>query len=307
MRPQSSISSSVDFGNLKQRQSSNGINTTVNDPMTFPQLDPSSSIAESSYDPWCSFPSDSSNYNNGFGTWPNVFENGNTVQPALTAASSGTQSEIDEMPSMEDFYSVPMPMIQEDMNIQGGFVDDFNVNRRSLPPGFFGNVDFTIPPVTSDVQTPVHALDPSTGRSKSGDISMGYLDSWQSPTTTPGMNTAPRSTMSSSGRPASQSVGPSSAPGEDIIRQLFPDIDVANTPFGMDNSPNMGDISSWKRLGGLPFTSAPMNSNVMDSMSAFAPQSWTDGSMSMPNDDFANYTAEANFSNANFANNWQFQ
>ncbi|SMQ49851.1 unnamed protein product [Zymoseptoria tritici ST99CH_3D7] len=312
MRPHRATLSSMDFSDLRNIQPSNSIDTTVNDSTAFPQFGPTSSIAESSYDPWSAFPSDSSIHANGntFGAWPSVFENGSIAQPALTAASSGTQSEVDEIPNMDDFYgaSMQMPIIQEDANVQPGFVDDSNINRRSLPPGFFGNVDFSMPSGLNMIEAPAgNAMESGSGKSNSGDTVMGFIDPWQSPRSPSAATMAPRSAMSPSGRPQSQSVGPSSAPAEDLIRQLFPDIDAGSPLFSMGNSPSAGDLAPFKRGGGLSYTSAPIDSSAMDSMSAYAPQSWNDGSLSVPNDEFPSFNMDSNFASTEFGNGWQYQ
>jgi hypothetical protein len=282
-------------------QTNNSIDTTASDPM-FPTFDPMSGLADSQYDPWSVFPSSESNHlpnNNPFSAWPTTFDNSGAAQPALTAASSGTQSEVDEIPTMEDLYNFPMPSIQEGFDLNSASGD--NNNRHSLPPGFFGNADFNLPTAPNDFQTPVGSVRGSDSGKSRNDQPLGYFEAWQSPTMPTMANMAQRSAMATSnpGRPQSQSVGPASAPNDDLIRQLFPDIDINNAPFGMGNSPTA--MHSGKNMGGVPHM--PPTSGAMDMTSGFAPQGWSDGSMTVPNDDFP---SPYSFPTEDFGGNWSY-
>jgi hypothetical protein len=270
--------------------------------MGFPPFDPMSGLADSQYDPWSVYPSSESNQlpnNNPFSAWPTTFDNSGAAQPALTAASSGTQSEVDEIPTMEDLYNFPMPSIQEGFDVDGTMGDNLNSNRHSLPPGFFGNADFSLPNAPNDYQTPVGSVRGSDSGKSRHDQPLGIFDAWQSPTMPTMANMAQRTATATSnpGRPQSQSVGPASAPNDDLIRQLFPDIDITNSPFGAGNSPIA--MQSGKGMGGLPHI-APTSAGT-DMSSTFAPQGWNDGSMSVPNDDFPSpFGLSQNFSTEDF-------
>lgn len=298
----------MDFSSLAPVQTNNSVETTASDPMVFPTFDPMSGLADNQYDPWSAFPSSETNHlpnNNPFGAWPTTFDHSGAAQPALTAASSGTQSEIDEIPTMEDLYNFPMPSIQENFGLDGAAADAHNSNRHSLPPGFFGNVDFNMTTAPNDFQTPVGSVRGSDSGKSRSDQPIGYFDTWQSPTMPTMANMAQRSAMATSnpGRPQSQSVGPANAPNDDLIRQLFPDIDINNAPFGIGNSPTAMQTS--KGIGSQPHI-AP-SSGAMDMPSGFAPQGWSDGSMSVPNDDYPSpYSLGQNYSTDDFGGNWSY-
>ncbi|KAF2172850.1 hypothetical protein M409DRAFT_49369 [Zasmidium cellare ATCC 36951] len=302
--------SSIDFSSLGPIQTNQSYDSAASD-NAFPPLDPMSGITDASYDPWSAFPSADSNVpnNNPFGVWATAFDFSNTAQPALTAASSGTQSEIDELPTMDDLYGYPMPSIQEDM---GSFGDDMaggdsNSNRRSLPPNFFGNTDFTMPDLANDWQTPVNGLPGSDdGKSKSlvDDQSLGLPEAWNTPTMPSMTSIAQRPAVPTSnpGRPQSHSVGPGSAPNDDMIRSLFPEFDFENAMLE-GNSPTAME-SSTKRMGGMAMnTSADVG--PMDETTAFTTQPWSDGSLSVPADNFTSpYNLDQDFSSQDFTGNW---
>lgn len=303
----------IDFSNMGSIQTCQSVDSAAGDSM-FSHFDPMSGVADSSFDPWSAFPSaDSMPNNNPFGAWPTTFENSSVTQPALTAASSGTQSEIDEIPAMDDLYGFPMPSIQEDtstLTFDPAINDTNAANRRSLPPNFFGNVDFSLPNMTNEWQTPVGSVNGSEeGKSKSmqGEPSVSIPDLWSTPTMS-SLSNPPQpasGNVSTPGRPQSHSIGPGSAPNEDLIRQLFPDIDMNNTMFGSSsNSPAIVEPSISKRMCGLPFsnpTSAPMDDTV-----GFTSQPWADGSLSVPNDDYVT-PFEQDYSSTGFTASWPYQ
>lgn len=286
----------MEFNGLAPVHTNNSNDTAVSEPMLFPPFEPMSGLADSHYDPWSAYPSSDSNYmpnNNPFTVWSTNYDSGSAAQPALTATSSGTQSEVDEMPTMDDLYGFPLPSIQESFDAGSTPADNNSSNRRSLPPGFFGNTDFNVPVATNDFQTPVGSvLDSDSGKSRN-DPSLGIHEVWQSPTPSNMANLAPLNP----GRPQSQSVGPASAPNDDLIRQLFPDIDINNALFGMGN--NSTAMPDGKGFGGMNH-SAP-TSAALDTMPNFTNQGWNDGSMSVPNVEFPSpFNLSQNFSTDDF-------
>lgn len=293
--------SSIDFSTLGPVQTNQSVDSIVSEPSSmFPPFDPMSGMADASYDPWSAYPSADSNgmpNNNPFSVWATAFDNSNVAQPALTAASSGTQSEIDEIPSVDDMYGFSMPSIQEDgaFNMDSSSGDNSNSNRRSLPPNFFGNMDFTVPNMTADeFQVPVGTFGSEIDKDKSmsNDQSFAMSEVWNTPTMPTMTSIAQRSTPAASnlGRPTSHSVGPGNAPSEDIIKQLFPDFDINNGLFASGNSPTAMDNSANKRMSSLPVNSSSVGMDLgpMDESIGFTSQPWSDGSLSMPNDAFAN-------------------
>jgi len=295
--------SRIDFGALSQVQTNRSIESV--DPAPFPTFDPMSGI-DCAYDPWSTYPSGESFdlQNNPFGAWATTFDGSALAQPALTAASSTTHSDIDEIPPMDEMYHFNMPSIAED---DGTMNDGNNTNRRSLPPNFFGNADFSTMDI-NDWQMPDGMSEQKLESNKARLLtsSPGPNDSWPTPTMTYANN---RSTPNgfSSGRPQSHSIGPGSAPHDDLIRQLFPDIDVASN-FGSGVSP--GDMASlaMKRFGGLPFgdmTSAPMDFPVAND-DGFVAQPWADGSVSVPNDALsAPFNLDQDFTTSDLPESWQ--
>lgn len=198
----------VDFSDLGQ--------TRTNESADFPPFDNMDTLLESPFDDWPPLEDISAGMpnNNPFGAWPTNAETG-LAQPALTAASSGTQSEIDEIPILEDVYTHGMPSIAEvNFDLDTGSPQ---TNRRSLPPGFFGNIDFSSP-TTDEWQAQMQDNEMNNKPSPA----MMFTDPWQSNLQVP----APNSTTFNAGRPMARSVGPANAPSGDIIKQLFPDMDV---------------------------------------------------------------------------------
>jgi hypothetical protein len=284
--------------------------SAANDTIGFPAFDPMSGLANSSYDPWSSAPSaEFMPNNNPFGAWATSFDNSNLAQPALTAASSGTQSEIDEMPAMEDLYRLPMPNIQEDAGrFSESTVEDVNnINRRSLPPNFFGNVDFDMTNVANNWATSTattHTSDEGKPKSVSGEQAYTFGDSWATSTTPPMSVMASKPTTMPYGRPQSQSVGTTNAPNDDLIMQLFPGIEVNNGSmnFGMVDN----DRGSRSMRGLSSMTSVPVDGSLADDDVGFIAQSWGDGSLSIPQDD--EFTSSYHdFPSGTGYNDWPYQ
>ncbi|KXT04394.1 hypothetical protein AC578_3574 [Pseudocercospora eumusae] len=309
--------SAIDLSTLGPIQTNQSIDSATSDSVPFSSFDPMSGVADSSFDPWSVFPSSESMPNNNpFSAWPTNFDSSSITQPALTAASSGTQSEIDEIPAMEDLYGFPMPSIQEDAAAATAFEtlsadnDGSSINRRSLPPNFFGNADFSLPNLPNEWQSPigsVHGSDEGKSKQGAGDQALGLPNVWSTPAMPmmSGMARRPSPVTSHPSRPHSHSVGPGSAPNDELIRSLFPDIDINNGTFGSTTgSPTAMETS--KRLGGLPnVTSAaiPMDEDIGFTTT----QSWSDGSLSVPNDDYPS-PFDQTFTGQSYNNeSWPFQ
>jgi hypothetical protein len=274
----------------------------------FPMFDPMSGV-DSSYDPWSTFPSsDSLGFpnNNPFGAWATTFDASALAQPALTAGSSCTQSDIDEIPPTDEMYHFTMPSIAED-DLNDASADGNNGNRRSLPPNFFGNTDFAAAfpnnwqPLNNGSEQNFEA---NKAKSPMQTFNSTGNESWSTPT----MTNAVHRGMMPTGRPQSHSIGPGSAPNDDIIKQLFPDIDVTTT-FGSVPSPGDMAFMAMKRFrGGLPSDDRmPASAEyMMDESAAFTTQPWTDGSVPIANDVFTSaYNLDQDFSTPDFSNNWQ--
>lgn len=307
----------LDFGTLSQTQTNQSIQSATSGSFGMPSFDPMSGVADSTYDPWSAFPSGDSMSmpnNNPFTVWPTSTENMHLTQPALTAASSGTTSEIDEIPPIDDTLDY-MPSIQEDPvinfpNVATGNSPQFN--RRSLPPGFFGNAEFGAGAVGNEWSMPdgnyVNANMNKTQMQQTRQPT-SFDQAWQMTDVRPLTNTAARiGGLPTTTRPPSRSFGPSSAPNEDIIKQLFPDIDINGSMFG--NSPQMSSLGtprSVNRMQQVNPTSAPLDFGPMDeSSNGFTSQPWADGSMTIPSDIATSSYADFNqdYSNPDFSGNW---
>ena len=304
---------SIDFSSLSQTQTNQSMQSAASETFGFPSLDPMTGVNDGSFDPWSAFPSSESTSmpnNNPFSVWPTSNDNTNIAQPALTAASSGTQSEIDEIPPMEDVYGFAMPSIQEDVGNFGSINMASSTspqsNRRSLPPGFFGNMDLGLDGLTSEWQPPLGSLNGTTNnksRTQQDNTSMAFNDPWQMPALQQIASVPQRQLggLPNTSRPQSRSVGPGSAPSDDIIGQLFPDMDItrsifdsANSPQGMNNNTNKANA-----------TSAPMDFGPMDTSVGFTSRPWSDGSMSIPNDNFTtSYDMDHSSSSPDFSGDW---
>lgn len=310
---------SVDFTTLSQTQTNQSYHSTASESFGFPSYDTMSGVTDGNFE-WSSVPSadaggvSSSNY---FGVWPTTNDSVNIGQPALTAASSGTTSEIDEMPQMDDVYGVPMPSIQEDADFDlinmppGGSPQ---ANRRSLPPSFFGNMDLAMPGYYPEFQTPVQSFNAAIenkSRAQQGNLSSSYDNAWQMPTSRPLPGVAQRALggLPAGSRPTSRSVGQASMQGDDIIRQLFPDIDI-NGNFAPTSSPQL-NFSPNKLMTGPQSsgpTSSPTDFSPMDADVGFTSQPFSDGSLSIPNDPYtSSYDIDQDFSNQDFSNGWSTQ
>jgi len=280
--------SAIDFSTLAPSQSNQSLPSAASDAY-FPTFDPMSGV-DGSFDPWSNLPSGESismPNNNPFGVWPTNNDSGNLVQPALTAASSGTQSEIeDEIPPMDDVYGFGMPSIQEDA---GNFnFNEFNApgspqaNRRSLPPNFLSSVfkssDAMVPaPDGGDWQpSNMDFTDMNEWKPKQYDNNqaMSFDNSWQMPSSN---NVAQRALggLPITGRPSSHSIGHTSAPNDELIQQLFPGIDFDGTTFGFSTSPQNFTTSNGvndKMMTSADITSTPTDFGPMDESVGFTSQ-----------------------------------
>lgn len=300
----------IDFAGLDAVRTNETAQSTTSE-SGFQMMEPVSSVADTFFDPWSAFPSGDSQTmpnNNPFGVWPTAHDLSGVNQPALTAASSGTQSEADEIPIMEDVFEPGMPSIQEDPSHNGLMPDNSNqVNRRSLPPNFFGNADFAMSAFNnSNINWPAQfeAYNNTNDKPKSVDMQQSpvYDNSWQMPISQP-TQSAP--VLSMGGLPFSnapsvpQSSG-SATPPDDLMRTLFPEMDFDNDNFGADNAYKQANPTS------APSISSGVDLGTLsDQDMGFAAQSWTDGSLSVPNDPFTSpYAYPDDFSSQNYSSGW---
>lgn len=300
----------LDFAGLDAVRTNETAQSTTSE-SGFQMMEPVSSVADTFFDPWSAFPSGDSQTmpnNNPFGVWPTAHDLSSVNQPALTAASSGTQSEADEIPIMEDVFEPGMPSIQEDLSRNGLIPDNSNqVNRRSLPPNFFGNADFAMSAFNnSNINWPAQfeVYNNTNDKTKSVDMQQSpmYDNSWQMPISQP---TQPAPLLSMGGLPISnapsvpQSSG-SATPPDDLMRTLFPEMDFDNDNFGADNAYKQANPTS------APSISSGVDlGSLSDQDMGFAAQSWTDGSLSVPNDPFASpYAYPDDFTSQNYSSGW---
>lgn len=308
----------LDFANMDQLQTDATMTSALSDAPAFSMADPTSSIADSSFDPW-GFPSADFNAlpnNNPFEVWPTTTDVHGLAQPALTAASSGTQSEIDDIPGMEDFYGPGMPSIQEDVgNFDFGGLDTNNAtqsNRRSLPPNFFGNTNFGMPIGNDEWQTQIGTLDNVSDKSKGSDMIAGEMDMvdnmWQLPNfhaVTDAQNRQLGGLSQVSSTRHTQRNTASDATRNDTLRSLFPGMDFDNGNFDLDTTQAPSDSTKASAFpdnvdnaSGIDFDNYGGEDN------GFTSQSWTDGSMSIPNDPFNSYDFTQDISNQDYSPNW---
>lgn len=306
--------STVDFASLDPVRTNDTIHSATSE-SAMHSTDPMSSLPDNYFDPWSALPSGDSQSipnNNPFGVWPTQHDVSGLTQPALTAASSGTQSEVDEVPVMEDVFGSGMPSIQEDVsnpNGNGMMSGNSNqINRHSLPPNFFSNTDFAMSGFNNDWAAQFNnPYDNMNETMKSSDMAQPTMfdTAWQVPVSQP-TTAAPTRSMGglpfdSNAKSIPQSAG-TATPSEDIMRSLFPGMDFDN-----DNNFAGGD-STFKQNAQ---TAAPSVTNGMDMGNlsdqdmAFATQSWNDGSLSVPNDTFASpYAFPDEFTSQGYSSGW---
>lgn len=307
----------LDFANLDHSEGSETMPSIVSDGPAFSMADPTSSIADSSFDPW-GFPSADFSAlpnNNPFEVWPTTTDVNTLAQPALTAASSGTQSEIDDIPGMEDFYGPGMPSIQEDVgtfDFEG--LDASNAthpNRRSLPPNFFGNTNFGLQMGNNEWQSQIGPLDNGNDKGKTADNLTGDMvdNMWQMPAFPP-MNNAQNRLIGglsnvSSARQAQRDFAPHAASNE-TLRSLFPGMDFENDSFGLGITQAPNNISNKASVftSNMDSTTDVDFDNYNGDDKGFTSQSWTDGSMSIPNDPFNSYDFDQDISNQDYSPDW---
>jgi len=304
-----------DFANLDHVETNDTMPSAISDAPAFSMVDPSSSIADSSFDPW-GFPSADLGTlpnNNPFEVWPTTTDVNGLAQPALTAASSGTQSEIDDVPGFEDFYGRGMPSIQEDVgSFEFESLDASNVtqsNRRSLPPNFFGNADFSMQMGNNDWQSQIGPLDNVNDKSKATDNITGVMvdNMWQMPTlplVAYAQNRMPDGLpYVPFARQAQRDIAPDAA-SNDNLRSLFPGLDFDNESFGLDTTqaPTNGINKTSAFPSNMDSTCTDFDNHSGDD-NGFTSQSWTDGSMSIPNDPFT-YDFDQDISNQDYSPNW---
>lgn len=301
--------STIDFAGLDSVRTNDTAQSAASE-SGYQAMDPMSAVGDGFFDPWSALPTGDSQTmpnNNPFGVWPTAHDLSGVNQPALTAASSGTQSEADEIPVMEDVFEPGMPSIQEDVNDgrNGTLPDNTNqINRRSLPPNFFGNTDFAMTAFSNNWPGQFDAFNTTNDKSKAVDLQQSSMfdNVWQMPTSQ-STNDAPLHAMG--GLPLSnassipQSSG-SRTPPDDIMRTLFPEMDFDNDTFGADNAYKQTNQTS------APSISSGVDMGALsDQEMNFATQSWTDGSLSVPNDPFTSpYAFPDDFTSQTYASGW---
>lgn len=280
-------------------------------------LDPLSGIADQAFDPWSSLPSGDASLmptDNYFDAWPTGTDNVGLSQPALTAASSGTQSEIDEIGGVDDMYSFGMPSIQEDMSstnfLGASGAGSPQSNRRSLPPDFF-----SVLPGTGSEWQPTEsgfaASNAQTERKEAPGSQIMNFDNnmWQMPPLLPVTELPYRQAnfQSTTSQPFSQGFNAASRNGPDPFEELFPGMDCSGTGYSSLDS-NSQDLDNFsKSVPSNATSSAPINFPPTSAQNGFTSHpSWTDGSMSVPNDPFASpYDLSGqNFDPTTFDGDW---
>jgi hypothetical protein len=302
--------STIDFIGLDSVRTNDTAQSTTSE-SGFQTTDPISSVADNFFDPWSALPSGDSQTlpnNNPFGVWPTRHDLSGVNQPALTAASSGTQSEADEIPIMEDVFEPGMPSIQEDVNFDrnGLMPDNTNLNnRRSLPPNFFGNADFAMTFNNTNWPAQFDAYNNTNDKMKVMDLqqqSPMFDNTWQMPMSQP-LGEAPPHPVAGLPMPAAPSIPQSSGtrtPPDDIMRTLFPEMDFDDDTFGADNTFKQASQTSAPSI-----TSAIDLGALSDADMTFVTQSWTDGSLSVPNDPFTSpYAFSDDYSSQNYSSGW---
>ncbi|KAI7245861.1 hypothetical protein KC365_g61 [Hortaea werneckii] len=185
-------------------------------------------------------------------------------QPALTAASSGTQSEIDEISGIDDMYGFGMPSIQEDMSstdfLGASGAGSPQSNRRSLPPDFLS----VLPGTGSEWQPNESGFAASTAQTERkeapGSGIMNFDNNmWQMPPLLPATELPYRQAnfQSTMGQPFSQGFSAASRSGPDPFEELFPGMDCSGTGYSSLN--NSQDQDSFSKSVPSNATSAPIN------------------------------------------------
>ena len=277
-----------------------------------PTFDPMSGLADYAFDPWSAFPSADVNgmpNNNPFGVWPTNPDTIGLAQPALTAASSGTQSEIDEIPGMEDIFEPGMPSIQEDagsFEFDGQPSNSPPSNRRSLPPNFFASADVGMNGWNNEWQTQMSAFNNVTNEPKLLDNapSATFDNAWQM-TVFPAITDNPnRSALGLASRPVPQQTTSASTPTDDLMRSLFPEMDFSNDNMASNPSPQTsgsGKTPAFPSQMQMDDAYAVPFDNYQDN-DEFTPQPWGDGSMIVPNDQFPSpFAFDQDFSSQDYS------
>ncbi|KAK3708413.1 hypothetical protein LTR37_011509 [Vermiconidia calcicola] len=281
----------MDFSGLTQFPSNQSMQSTPSETYSFPSADPLSAVADSSYDPWSAYPSAESQSmpnNNPFGVWPTHNDNFSMSHPALSASSSGTTSDFDEMQQpMNDPYEFDMSSFQEHTGFNPASVPSSNSpqsNRHSLPPGFFGNMNMSMAGMGNEWQAP-HNFSQASEPTVAQEQHPSHFDgTWQSSAAVRPINVPQRvlGGLSPSARKQSHSLGHVNAPDDDIIKQLFPEIDVdagmhvptSSPPMDNGTAHSAGPTSA---PGSAPTDYPPMEQKFgashMGGMPASAPRS----------------------------------
>ncbi|TKA26846.1 hypothetical protein B0A50_04292 [Salinomyces thailandicus] len=309
--------SPMDFGNLDASQLGQADASTAGRGYPFVPIEPLSGVSDRFNDPWQKWPpGDHATMpaNNYFGVWPSSIDNIGLGQPALTAASSGTHSEIDEIPAMDDTYSFGMPSIQEDTG--NAYFSDFaapgspQINRHSLPPDFSmlasANSDWPLADYNGYMGNDSTAI--RDGKDHEAPQGLGFPDPntvWPLPSF-PTITDLPHrqgNGAPTSGRPASHpflsSPQPINTNGEDDpFADLFPGLNCQassnyyNSNTNSPSQPNFAAADFSKSVPSTNSTSAPIgfrsapqhcSGHSSDAHNPLTPAPWwVDGSMSMP-------------------------
>ena len=293
----------LDFSSLTPMRTNESAYSGTSSNMEFPPFDQMSGFSEDSLDPWTDMSAldtvtvkpNQSQHQNSLQAWSSCSPDA-MYQPDLTAPSSGAQSESDDMASVGSIYGISMPSYQEPsgFNMDMGNPESPQTNRHSLPPGFFGNADFTHGGMSNEWQTAVA----NSAAAHQGNLSASPLSmegAW-SQMGRGGITNSPASFESSpiGSRPQSRSLGPSSAPTNDALRELFPDMDLDNIPNLTQSQPQLATRKTFNGMASsmptsIPtsvpaiFDQQPLQASPEGSMTS---QPWNDGSYTVPQDDY---------------------
>lgn len=288
----------MDFASLTPMRTNESAHSATSSTVGFPAFDHMSGFSEDDMDPWTDM--------SGLDTTTVKPTNQNRLQalssyspdasyqPDMTDPSSGAQSESDDVASVGSIYGISMPSYQAEPPLDMSNPNSPNTNRHSLPPGFFGNADFSHGSMTNEWQTAV-ANSAAAHHGKLSSSPLNIEGAWQQRSV---MSNSPTSYDNSpiGSRPQSRSLGPSSAPNNDVLRELFPEMDLDNISNLSQSQPQ---LASRKTFSGMPssmLTSAPIAFNQQpvfeqqalqqSTEGGMTSQPWTDGSYSIPHDNY---------------------
>lgn len=269
-------------------------------------FEPLAKSLDDSYGPWPAIPSaepETYAVDDHLGLWSAASGSAPPSQTSTTAASSGTYSEIEDIPEVDESCTAYGPYVDHTIdraNVASALLDFVATNyRHSLPPGFFGNTNFSVPGLN---YTGESSLYDTAGRTGSQAYTQQTDRAWQT-CGVQGMGPTPRQASQDTLQARSQSDMHISPSKGGLTGSFFPEVDIDRSHYAHfhDSPSQMHTNFGWGDFAASETDPFDFGTSDVDFV---APQ-WGHNSTNVPDDNVTMpMSMDMDFIDPGFAESW---